>query len=161
MSVRNPRSLWLPPAIAASIAVLLCGAEIAGIIALNRVTSRSVASIGGCPSNAFPIRPGSQIHEFSDITVGKTTGCWATYDQPSSASENDVFAYYLDPSNTAGWTRQEAYSNTGFAAFTNNRDSQIQANIGISTFRSFLVAGPATVRLDIGICRCDPLSMAQ
>jgi len=159
--MRKQQRLWLTPAIAGSIAVLLCAAEIAGIIALNRFTSRSVASIGGCPSNAFPIRPGSEIHEFSDITVGTTTGCWATYDQPSSTSEADVFAYYLDPSNTAGWTRQEAYSNTGFAAFTNNNDPQIQANIGISTFRTFLVAGPATVRLAVSICRCDPRSMAQ
>lgn len=159
--MRNQRRLWLPPAIAASVAVLLCAAEIAGIIALNRFTSRSVASIGGCPSNAFPIRPGSQIHEFSEITVGTTTGCWATYDQPSSTSEADVFAYYVDPSNTAGWMIREAYSNTGFAAFTNSGDSQIQANIGISTLRAFLVTGPAILRLDISICRCDPRSMAQ
>jgi hypothetical protein len=159
--MRNRRRLWLPPAIAAAIAVLLCAAEIAGIIALNRFTSRSIASIGGCPSNAFPIRPGSQIHEFSDITVGTTTGCWATYDQPNSTSEDRVFEYYLDPSNTTGWTRQEAYRNTHFAAFSNSSDPQIEANIGISTVRAFLVAGPTTVRLDISICRCDPQSMAQ
>jgi hypothetical protein len=159
--MRNSRRLWLPPAIAAAIAVLLCAAEIAGIIALNIATSRSVATLGGCPSNAFPIRPGSHLHQYSDITVGTTTGCWATYDQPGSASEDGVFEYYVDPSNTDGWTLQEAYSNTGFAAFRNSRDPQIQANIGISTVRTFLVAGPAAVRLDISICRCDPQSMAQ
>ncbi len=117
--------------------------------------------MGGCPTTAFPVRPGSQLNQYSEITVGTTTGCWATYEQPSSVSEDEAFAYYMDASNTPGWTRREAYSDTHFAAFTNSRDSQIQANVAISTLRTFLVAGPVTVRLAISICRCDPQSMAQ
>ena len=155
--MRNPRSVWLP----AALAVLLCAVGMVGVIALNVATSRSVAGVGGCPSRAFPVRPGSQLNQYSEITVGTTTGCWATYDQPHLASEDEVFRYYLDSTNTSGWTRQETYSNTHFAAFSSTRDPQIQANVGITTVRTFFVAGPATVRLDISVCRCDPQSMAQ
>ena len=154
---RPPLRVWLP----ATIALLLCAAEILGVTALSIATERSVAAVGGCPSTAFPVRPGSHLDQYSEITVGTTTGCWATFEQPSSVSEDEAFGYYMNASNTPGWTRHEAYSDTHFAAFTNSRDSQIQANVAISTLRTFLVAGPVTVRLAISICRCDPQSMAQ
>ena len=157
--MRNRRRVWLTAAIAA--AAVLSTAEIVGIVALNIVTSQSVATVGGCPSTAFPIRPGSELHQSSEITVGTATGCWATYDQSSSASEEEVFSYYLDPSNMPGWTLHEAYPNTRFAAFSNNKDPQIRADVGISTFRTLFVAGPSTVSLAISVCRCDPESMAQ
>lgn len=146
---------------AAAAALLLWAAGIAGIATLSIASSRSVAAVGGCPTKVFPIRPGSELDQYSEITVGATTGCWATYDQPSSTSEEEVFRYYIDPSNTPGWTLQEAYDNTRYAAFRNSKDPEVQAEINVWSFRAFFVAWPSTTRLDIGVCRCDPRTMAQ
>jgi hypothetical protein len=145
----------------AAAASLLWIAAITGIAALNVASSRSVATVGGCPSNAFPIRPGSALDQYSAITVGGTTGCWTTYHEPKSASEQEVFGYYMDPSNTRGWTVLEAYDSTHFAAFRNSNDPQIQAEVDVTTFQTFFVAGPSTVTLAISVCRCDPRTMAQ
>jgi hypothetical protein len=144
-----------------SAAVLLSSATIAGVVFINMAINRSVASVGGCPSNLFPIRPGSRLHDHSEITIGTTTGCWSTYDERNPVSETDVFRYYVEPSHTPGWTLQESYENTRYAAFRNNKDPDVQADVSVWTFRTFFLVGPSTTRLDISICRCDPRSMAQ
>jgi hypothetical protein len=153
------RNRW--KALAAAAALLLWAAGIAGIATLSIASSRSVATVGGCPTKVFPIRPGSELDQYAEITVGAATGCWATYDQPGSTSEEEVFRFYVDPSNTPGWTLQEAYDNTRYAAFRNSKDPEVQAEINVWSFRAFFVAGPSTTRLDISVCRCDPRTMAQ
>ena len=145
----------------AVIASLVWLATIAGMVALNSASDASVATLGGCPSKALHLPPGSKLHQFSVISVGTTAGCWASYDQPESASENDVFNYFLDPTHMPGWDLQEAYASTHYAAFRNDLDSQVQADVEVTTLRAFFVAGPSAIRLDVSVCRCDPRTMAQ
>jgi hypothetical protein len=123
------------------------------------------AAVEGCPSDAFPIYPGGRLKENSEITVGsdhgETTGCWATYDLPDATTGQDVFSYYTDPSHTSGWKLNEAYANTGFAAFSSNTIPRLRAQVGISMVRTLLIAGPSKLRFDVSVCLCDPQSMAQ
>ncbi len=123
------------------------------------------AAVEGCPSQAFPIYPGGTLKEDSEITVGsdhgETTGCWATYDLPHPATEVEVFSYYTDPSNTSKWKLDEAYANTGYAAFSSTTIPRLRAQVDISTIRTFLIAGPPNLRIDVSVCLCDPRSMAQ
>lgn len=136
-----------------------------GIVTYVILTSPSLApAVAGCPSRAFPIHPGSTLRNYSEITVesdqGITTGCWAEYDQPSASTEQNVFSFYTDGSNTAGWKLDEAHAHSGFAAFSNTSVPGLRAQVDITTVRAFLIAGPSTVRLAISVCLCDPRSMA-
>ena len=148
-------------AAAAGAGLLLSGLTAAGIVVLGVIADRQVAAIGGCPSNLFPIAPGSRQREYSEITVNATTGCWETYDEPSTATPAEVFGYYQEPSHTAGWTLNEEYADTGYAAFTNTLDPTIRVDVGVSALPALLIAGPRRVQLAISICRCDPRTMAQ
>jgi hypothetical protein len=137
-----------------------------GLVTYAIVTRPSLApAADGCPSHAFPIRPGSTLQNYSEITVGsdqgQTTGCWAEYDEPSASTEQKVFTFYTDGTNTAGWRLDDAYANTGYALFTSTSVPALRAQVGITTVRAFLIAGPSTVRLAISVCLCDPGSMAQ
>jgi hypothetical protein len=122
-------------------------------------------AVAGCPSHAFPIHPGSTLRNYSEITVGsdqgQTTGCWAEYDEPSASTEQNVFSFYTNGSNTAGWKLDEAYAHTGYAAFSNTSVPGLRAQVDITTMPAFLIAGPSTLRLAISVCLCDPRSMAQ
>jgi hypothetical protein len=123
------------------------------------------AAVEGCPSQAFPIYPGGTLKENSEITVGsdhgETTGCWASYGLPEPTTDLDVFRYYTDPSNTTGWHLDEAYANTGNAAFSSTTIPRLRALVGITTIKTFLIAGPPNLRFDVSVCLCDPQSMAQ
>jgi hypothetical protein len=137
-----------------------------GVVTYAIITRPSLApAVAGCPSHAFPIHTGSTLRNYSEITVGSdhgpTTGCWAEYDESSASTEESVFSYYTNGSNTAGWKLDEAYANTGYAAFSSASVPGLHAQVDITTVRAFFVAGPSTVRLDISVCLCDPRSMAQ
>ena len=137
-----------------------------GVVAYVILTSPSVApAVAGCPSHAFPIRPGSALRNYSEITVesdqGITTGCWAEYDEPSVSTEQNAFNFYTNRTNTVGWKLDEAYNSTGYAAFSNTSVPGLRAQVDITTMRAFLIAGPSRVRLAISVCMCDPRSMAQ
>jgi hypothetical protein len=153
------RSRWRPAIIV--VALLLSTATVVGVAAFSVATSRSLASIGGCPSHIFPVRPGSVVHQQSAISIGTTTGCWTDYEEPRSTTEQEVFGFYIDPSNTRGWSLREAYSNTRYAAFRSTADPEVQADVEVTTFKAFLVLGRSTVHLAISVCRCDPREMAQ
>ena len=149
-------------AIAAIVALVLFGLTMASLVIVIDTANQQVAMLGGCPSTLFPVEPGSRLHQYAVITAWPSaSGCWQTYDQPSSATAAEVFAYYEDPSHTDGWTVQEEYAQTQYAAFINARDSTIHVDVEVSTLRTLLVAGAPYVRLDISICRCDPRTMAQ
>jgi len=137
-----------------------------GLITYAILTSPSLAvAVEGCPSHAFPVYPGGRLREDSEITVGsdrgETTGCWATYDVSDPTTGQGVCRYYTDPSNTSGWQLNEAYANTGFAAFSSTTIPGLRAQVGISMVRTLLIAGPPNLRFDVSVCLCDPQSMAQ
>jgi len=138
-----------------------------GLFAFALVASPAVAGeVQGCPSRAFPIQPGSTLHDYAEITVGAdssgmTTGCWATYYEPGGRTTDEVFAFYTDPRNVPGWRLDEAYSNTGFAAFTSLRYPSLEADVEIGALKQFLVAGPTALSYSVSVCLCDPRTMAQ
>jgi hypothetical protein len=122
-------------------------------------------AIQGCPSRAFPVHPGSSIRDFAEITLGSdhgmTTGCWTTYDEPASTTANDIFRFYTDPANVAGWKLNEAYPSTGYASFSSVSVPHLRADVGIAPLKRYFVVGPTTLTYAISICLCDPRSMAQ
>ena len=113
-------------------------------------------AVQGCPSNAFPIYPGSRPIQTSDITVGGTTGCWSVFDPGGQATASDVYGFYADSSNTQGWKLTTTYSNTGFMAFTNVANPKLQAVVEVGS------SNPIPVRrFNISVCLCDPRTMEQ
>lgn len=121
--------------------------------------------IGGCPSHAFPLPPGSKAQESSWITTGpvdgRTTGCWATFAEPDSSSEWKAYQFYTQQINTPGWRLGETYSDTRYAAFSSITNPKLRAQIGVWTRKAFGFSGPSTVTLDVSVCMCDPGTMAQ
>jgi hypothetical protein len=123
-------------------------------------------AIQGCPSRAFPVHPGSRLENHAQITVGSdqgglTTGCWATYDEPASVSAQVVFSFYTDADNVPGWKLDEAYAETGYAAFSSTTVPGLRVDVGVGKMPRYFLSGPSTVSYAISICLCDPRSMAQ
>jgi hypothetical protein len=124
------------------------------------------AAVQGCPSHALPVHPGSKLGNYAEITVGSdtggmTTGCWAMYKEPSSSSVEEVFDFYAEPGNVAGWTLDESYANTGYLAFRSTTNPSLRADVEIDVMRQYFAFGRPTVTYAISVCLCDPRSMAQ
>jgi hypothetical protein len=143
--------------VALAIATVLAGAAVyAGFILYMYFPSNSqpMASIGGCPSSAFPLRPSSSLDSEAGL-VGdwppRDLGCWTTYSEDGSA--NDVSAYYLNPANTPGWTLVYNYPQTGEFRFKYVANPVLQARVSVGGIPSI---GHTKTRLDISLCFCDP-----
>ena len=138
-----------------------------GLVVYAILSSPGLApAVQGCPSHALPVHPGSRLHDDALITVGSdqggmTTGCWATYDEPSSTSVQDVFSFYEEPGNVPGWKLTEAYANTGYLAFTSKTVPRLRADVGIADMKRYFAFGSSTVTYSISVCLCDPRTMAQ
>jgi hypothetical protein len=145
-----------------STAVLLVVAVGGAFLYLMFNTDRQpMASIGGCPSAAFPLRPSSSLNESAGLVSGgppRTLGCWTTYSE--EGSRDDVLRFYADPANTPGWTMETATFDsafdTGSAQFVNNLNPKLQAWVDVSGKAGALFWRPGKARLDITICFCDP-----
>lgn len=138
-----------------------------GLVVYAVLSSPGLApAVQGCPSHVLPVHPGSRLHDHAQITVGTdqggmTTGCWATYDEPASSSDQEVFDFYLEPRNVPGWKLDEAYANTGYLAFTSTTAPRLRADVGIADMKRYFAFGSMTVTYSISVCLCDPRSMAQ
>jgi hypothetical protein len=115
-----------------------------------------IASIGGCPSRAVPLPPGSSLDEEAGLVTNwppQTVGCWATYSEDRGPA--DVFAYYTDGGHTPGWTLVYAYPGTGEVRIASIERPNLRANVSVSD-KSHALIGHFKTRLDISVCFCDP-----
>jgi hypothetical protein len=118
-----------------------------------RTDSQPMASIGGCPSSAFPVPPGSTQDEVGGLSLywpPGDLGCWTANSE--NGSENDVFAYYMDPSHTSGWIPVYSYPETKTVRFRNVARPQLYADASVGGH----LLGHAKTRLDIILCFCNP-----
>ena len=151
--------------IAAVIAIPIGG--YLGVVGYAVATSPGLdPAIHACPSQAFPLPPGSKDQGSSLISVGSdtggmTTGCGARFAEPDSSTEWTVYQFYMQQVNTPGWTLGETYADTRYAAFSSITHPKLRAQIGVWTRKALGFAGPATVTLDVSVCMCDPGTMAQ
>ena len=79
---------------------------VSGVTYLSVATdAQPMASIGGCPSTAFPLPAGSTVDEQAGLVSDwppHTLGCWTANSE--IGTEAAAFAFYMEPSNTPGWT---------------------------------------------------------
>ena len=150
------RRRW--PFLAVPAAVLLSVFLVVGFsayaIALNN--PQPLASIGGCPSTAVPLPPGSSQEDVSGlgfVLPPQSVGCWQTYSE--NLSPDALFVYYTDGSHTSGWNLVYAYPATRDIRLASTNRKGLQANIWVLDKRDAPI-GRSGTQLQITVCFCDP-----
>src|SRR6266436_4191173 len=126
---------------------------VSGVTYLSVATDpQPMASIGGCPSTAFPLPAGSTVDEQAGLVSDwppRTLGCWT----PTSeiGTEAAAFAFYMEPPNTPGWTLVYAYSQTRAARFSSVTHRGLFADVSVDSVR---LIGHSKTRLDLSVRSC-------
>jgi hypothetical protein len=158
-SWRRPDLAFAGTVVGAAGLVVIVGLVV--FLAMQR-DDAALARLGGCPSQAFPLRPGTVLRQTSVITIGltepKTTGCWGRYDDGRSPA--DMYLWYTTIGHTPGWTIKYAYPQTTTIGFANEVDPALQVMI-VMVGDMWTLADHANGRVDLSICACDPRSLDQ
>src|SRR5207248_11495400 len=100
------------------------------------------------PSSGFPVPSQRQVKDSGGVIVDGEQGCWTSYSEARGESDLDAFAFYMDPSNTTGWTLEYYYPQTRYAAFHKDGNPRLRVTVGVW-------GGD----IGVSICRCDPQRM--
>ncbi len=148
------RRRWLIVLIVAVVAMPILGV-VSGVTYLSVATdAQPMASIGGCPSTAFPLPAGSTVDEQAGLVSDwppHTLGCWTANSE--IGTEAAAFAFYMEPSNTPGWTVVYAYPQTRAARFSSVTHRGLFADVSVDSVH---LVGHSKTRLDLSVCFCNP-----
>jgi hypothetical protein len=155
------RRLRSVPILAAAIFVpmgflLVAVLVLASIFVVRLYELHPPASIGDCPSKALVVAPGSQLAGTSQITVGQSTGCWATYS--TAWSPHDVVTYYTTNVNTTGWTVKDLIESVGEVDLRSTTRPGLQ---GLMQVGSNSARASGHMQFNLSVCFCDPHEFAQ
>jgi len=155
------RRLRSAPIVAAALFVpmgvlLVAVLVVASIFVVRLYELHPPASIGDCPSEALVVAPGGQLVQTSQITVDKSTGCWARYS--TDWSPHDVVNYYTTSQNTPGWTVKDFIDSVGEVDLASTTRPGLQ---GLMQVGSDSIGVSGRTQFNLSVCFCDPHEFAQ